>query len=169
MRSTIPNIALLLSAAGFGISVAVAQAAPRTTASGQAVGPPGFKNLQEFPKDIARPQLLATMRFFTQSLGVRCTFCHVGIEGQPPSTYDFASDAKKEKLTARKMLLMVQRINTQDFAVQPTMATAKVTCFTCHRGAMKPLTAPPPAAPAAGVAPASGPSLPPAKSERGQS
>lgn len=169
MRSTIPNIALLLSAAAFGISVAVAQTAPPATSIPPAAPPAAFKNLQVFPKDIAKPQLLANMRFFTQSLGVRCTFCHVGVEGQPPSTYDFASDAKKEKLTARKMLLMVQRINTQDFAVQPTMATAKVTCFTCHRGAMKPLTAPPPAPPAAGAAPASGPSLPPAKSERGQS
>ena len=58
------------------------------------------------------------MKFFAQSLGVRCTFCHVGIEGQPLSTFDFASDAKKEKLTARKMLVMVHRINSQDFGIQ---------------------------------------------------
>ena len=169
MRSSIPNIALPISAAAFGISVAFAQTAPSTTATAPTGSPPAFKNLQVFPKDIAKPQLLANMRFFTQSLGVRCTFCHVGVEGQPPSTYDFASDAKKEKLTARRMLLMVRRINTQDFAVQPTMATAKVTCFTCHRGAIKPLTALPPPTPGAGAAPASAPPPSAGKSERGTS
>lgn len=169
MRPSIPNIALPISAAAFGISVAFAQTAPSTTATAPTGSPPAFKNLQVFPKDIAKPQLLANMRFFTQSLGVRCTFCHVGVEGQPPSTYDFASDAKKEKLTARKMLLMVQRINTQDFAVQPTMATAKVTCFTCHRGSMKPLTAPPAVTPTPGAAPST-PSPPAVKTpERGTS
>jgi cytochrome c peroxidase len=61
------------------------------------------------------------------------------------STFDFASDAKKEKVTARKMLVMVHRINEQDFGVKD-FKDVKVTCFTCHRGATKPLTAPPPAA-----------------------
>ena len=169
MRPSIPNIALLISAAAFGISVAFAQTAPSTTATAPTGSPRAFKNLQVFPKDIAKPQLLANMRFFTQSLGVRCTFCHVGVEGQPPSTYDFASDAKKEKLTARKMLLMVQRINTQDFEVQPTMATAKVTCFTCHRGSMKPLTAPPPLTAAPGGAPSAAPPSAMKTPERGTS
>jgi hypothetical protein len=108
---------------------------------------PAFKNLQVLPKDITGQELLSRMRFFTQSLGVRCTFCHVGVDGQPPSTYDFASDAKKEKLLARKMLMMVASINSQNFRVQAWSANAKVTCFTCHRGSMRPLTAPPPEAP----------------------
>jgi hypothetical protein len=162
MSSRVPAMALLASATLFGISVAAAQTNPPPQAAPTATTPPAFKNLQVFPKDIPRPQLLANMRFFTQSLGVRCTFCHVGVEGQPPSTYDFASDAKKEKLTARKMLLMVQRINTQEFGVQPTPATAKVTCFTCHRGAMKPLTSPPAGTPAASPpAVSAAPSAPP--------
>jgi hypothetical protein len=136
-----------MATALFGISVATAQTSPPRVAPQAPGGPPPFKNLQVFPKDITRPQLLSTMRLFSQSLGVRCTFCHVGVEGQPPSTYDFASDAKKEKLTARKMLAMVQRINSQDFNVQGGMANSKVTCFTCHRGSTKPLTAPPADAP----------------------
>ena len=81
------------------------------------------------------------MKFFAQSLGVRCTFCHVGTEGQPLSSFDFASDAKREKQTARMMLAMVQRINTQDFGVTD-MSKSRVTCFTCHRGSEHPLTAP---------------------------
>jgi hypothetical protein len=103
------------------------------------------KNLQVLPKDISRDQLLPIMKSFSQGLGVRCTHCHVGEEGKPLSTFDFASDAKKEKVTARKMLVMVHRINEQDFGVKD-FKDVKVTCFTCHRGATKPLTAPPPAA-----------------------
>ena len=82
------------------------------------------------------------MKFFAQSLGVRCTFCHVGQEGQPLSTYDFASDAKREKQTARAMLVMVHKINKDEFGVTD-FGNVKVTCFTCHRGATHPLTAPP--------------------------
>jgi hypothetical protein len=105
--------------------------------------------LKVLPADIPRPQLIATMKVFAQSLGVRCTFCHVGEEGH----MDFASDAKKEKLIARKMLTMVRQINEQNFGVTD-MSKAKVTCFTCHRGSEHPLTAPPavaPATPAAGA------------------
>lgn len=162
MRSQVPAIALMGAATAFGISVASAQSMkdPISAASPPAAAS-SFKNLQVLPKDIARPQLLMNMRFFSQSLGVRCTFCHVGVEGQPPSTYDFASDAKKEKLTARRMLLMVQRINSQDFGVQPGTANAKVTCFTCHRGSPRPLTSPPVESP---VVPA-----PSKTSERGHS
>src|SRR5689334_1160252 len=135
MRSRVPAIALATAAAAFGISVAAAQTAPLPGAA-PAATPPPFKNLQVFPKDISRPELIANMKFFAQSLGVRCTFCHVGVEGQPPSTYDFASDAKREKLTARKMLAMVHAINQQYFGVTD-FSKVKVTCFTCHRGSTK--------------------------------
>jgi Photosynthetic reaction centre cytochrome C subunit len=151
--------ALAAAAGTFAFSVAAAQTSPPAVVAQPAPGAASFKNLQVFPKDISRQQLFSNMRFFTQSLGVHCTFCHVGVEGQPPSTYDFASDAKKEKLFARRMLMMVQRINTQDFGVQPWAGNAKVTCFTCHRGSERPLTAPPPPTPAA-VAPPATPSAP---------
>ena len=141
MKLRVPVVALGAASCLFGICVAVAHAQP--TSPGP---PPPPKNLQVFPKDIARADLISNMKFFAQSLGVRCTFCHVGTEGQPLSTFDFASDAKKEKLTARKMLVMVHRINEQDFGVKD-FANVKVTCFTCHRGSIHPLTAPPPVEP----------------------
>jgi len=166
MRSRIPAIALTGAATLFGISVATAQTVQTPTSAAPAGAP--FKNLQVFPKDIARPQLIANMKFFSQSLGVRCTFCHVGIEGQPPSTYDFASDAKKEKLTARKMLAMVHRINQQDFGITD-FNNAKVTCFTCHRGSQRPVTSPPAQAPGAAPAAVPVPPPPPRTSERGNS
>jgi cytochrome c peroxidase len=138
----------LALAAGFAAllaAVATAQTTPAPQAPRFAVPP--YKNLKVLPKDITRDQLLSNMKFFSQSLGVRCTHCHVGTEGQPLSTFDFASDAKKEKLAARKMLTMVHRINEQDFGVKD-FKDVKVTCFTCHRGSTKPQTAPPPAEPA---------------------
>lgn len=141
MRPSVPTLALLFAASAFKMSVAVAQSGP-PTAPPPNLTPP-FKNLQVFPKDITREQLIGNMKFFAQSLGVRCTFCHVGEEGKPLSTFDFASDAKEQKRTARTMLAMVHRINSEDFGVTD-FAHVKVTCFTCHRGAEHPLTAPPP-------------------------
>src|SRR6478735_1217081 len=130
MRPGLPGLALMIASACFGLSVAVAQNLPPPSAALQPqFAVPPYKNLKIFPKDISRADLLSNMKFFSQSLGVRCTFCHVGVEGQPPSTYDFASDAKKEKLTARKMLAMVHRINEQEFGIKD-FKDVKVTCFT---------------------------------------
>ena len=134
------KLALAAGCAAFLAAVATAQA-PAPPAAGP-MSPP-YKNLQVLPKDISREQLVGNMKFFAQSLGVRCTHCHVGAEGQPLSTFDFASDAKPAKLVARKMLAMVHRINEQDFGVKD-FKDVKVTCYTCHRGSTKPLTAPPP-------------------------
>ena len=142
MHSRVPLIGLLAATAIFGLSVATAQTAPPS----MAFADPPHKNLKVLPKDMTRQQLLGTMKLFSQSLGVRCTYCHVGEEGKPLSTFDFASDAKDKKLIARKMLVMVHRINEQDFDVHD-FANVKVTCFTCHRGSTKPLIAPPPGSP----------------------
>lgn len=159
MKIGIPQVALASAAAAFAVSVAVAQTAePRPT---PAFANPPHKNLKVLPQDISGAQLLGTMKFFTQSLGVRCTFCHVGTDGQP-STFDFPSDAKPEKQTARHMIAMVEQINSQNFGVTDMMK-AKVTCFTCHRGSPHPLTAPPTAA----VAPPAAPMPAVAKPERG--
>ena len=148
------NREMLLLAAGcaaFLAAVASAQTStvPATSPATPSPLAPPYKNLKVFPQDIPQPQLVSNMKFFAQSLGVRCVHCHVGEEGKPLSTFDFASDAKKEKQIARKMLNMVHRINSEDFGIKDPK-DVKVTCYTCHRGATKPLTAipEPPAAPA---------------------
>ena len=147
MRLGVPGLALTAATTLLGISVAVAQTTP-PPAQSMAFADPPHKNLKVLPADMPRAQLLATMKFFSQSLGVRCTFCHVGTEGQPLSTFDFASDAKQEKSTARKMLAMVHRINREDFGITD-FSKVKVTCFTCHRGSQHPETQVPPTPPAA--------------------
>lgn len=102
--------------------------------------PDEFTNLKVLPKDITRERLGGIMRGFTQALGVRCSTCHVGEEGSPLSTYDFASDDKAAKLKARKMLEMVRAINGDYLATLPERRepNVSVTCATCHRGVQRP-------------------------------
>ena len=109
--------------------------------------PEKFTNLQVLPKDITRPELVQMMRGFSMQTGSRCSHCHLGEESQDLSEYDFASDARPLKAVARKMILMLRAINgplLEGVGTAAVPGSPKVTCFTCHRGVKKPLTAPPP-------------------------
>ncbi|MFQ5528823.1 MAG: c-type cytochrome [Gemmatimonadota bacterium] len=86
-------------------------------------------------------QLRPVMRGFTRALGVRCSHCHVGEEGQPLSTYDFPSDEKLAKNTARTMLRLLGDINTRLDEVEPSGdQRVNMWCHTCHRGRPRPMT-----------------------------
>jgi hypothetical protein len=90
------------------------------------------------------------MKDFTQALGVRCQFCHsyTGSDPNALENFDFPSDAIPAKATARKMMSMVQMINTdllKGVGVPAPAGQSKVTCYTCHRGERTPQTARPPA------------------------
>ncbi len=102
--------------------------------------PDEYTNLKVLPQDITRDRLTGIMRGFTEALGVRCSTCHVGEEGLPLATYDFASDDKPTKLKARAMLKMVQAINGEYLANLPQRRepNVSVTCSTCHRGVSRP-------------------------------
>jgi tetratricopeptide (TPR) repeat protein len=99
-------------------------------------------NLQHFPKDIQREQLIQRMREFSFALGVRCEYCHDAPEGVPPRPDGFASDVKPAKLKARAMLRMVDQLNSSFLAALPSRAEPRVevTCATCHRGLPLPKT-----------------------------
>jgi hypothetical protein len=103
--------------------------------------PNKFTNLQILPKDISQPNMVAIMKSFATSLGTRCEHCHVG-QGNDLSGFDFASDTKPEKAMARKMMAMVTAIAHDHLANLGLPKTPSVTCNTCHRGALKPATAP---------------------------
>jgi hypothetical protein len=146
----------MIKAAVFVAVLLFAQQPPQTPPAQQMPAPgtprwqpPDPTNLQVLPKDIPKPQLVQMMRGFTQGLGVRCEHCHAG-EGNDLSKFDFASDVKPAKLAARQMIVMAREINTKLLAGFPPgrdEATPAVTCYTCHRGQTKPLTARPPETP----------------------
>jgi hypothetical protein len=107
----------------------------------QATFPPSsFQNLQVLPKDASARVVVAAMKGFANNLGVRCPFCHVGEEGMPLEQFDFVSDEKATKRTARAMMRLTADINRQlDAAVPPTAGSEpRVTCITCHRGKSTP-------------------------------
>ena len=102
--------------------------------------PSKFTNLQVLPKDISGTDLVNTMKGFTRALGVRCEHCHVG-EGDDLTKFDFTADTKPAKATARKMLTMTATLNDAVKDIGEPSKTPKITCFTCHQGAVKPATA----------------------------
>ena len=89
------------------------------------------------------------MRHFAISLGVRCTYCHVGPENAPLTELDFVSDANPRKDAARGMMRMMADLNDVALPAVPNLHHPRVSCFTCHRGSPTPETEPPPAAPPA--------------------
>ena len=103
--------------------------------------PEKAENLKVLPADTPPEQLRSVMVGFTRSLGVRCAYCHVGEEGKPLDTYDFASDKNPTKETAREMLRMLGSID-EHMAKVDTMGREKVNvwCHTCHAGRPIPAT-----------------------------
>jgi len=117
------------------VVVVTAFAALNWSTSATAQIPDKFENLKILPKDTSRMDLINSMKDITFALGTRCRYCHDG-EGDDLSTFDFASDAKPAKATARSMMEMVNEINTN--YISKLDGEHKVTCYTCHRGKTEP-------------------------------
>jgi hypothetical protein len=83
-----------------------------------------YKNIQVL-KGVPASRVPAVMMFFSKSLGVDCTHCHVRNE--------FEKEDKPPKETARRMLRMVHKINDDNFP-----GRGLISCWTCHRGGVKP-------------------------------
>ena len=80
-------------------------------------------------KGIPVDEFMDTMGMFSASLNMNCTDCHTGdsLSAWP----NFAKDTPL-KVTARKMTLMVNGINKNNFG-----GKQMVTCYTCHHGDQK--------------------------------
>jgi len=112
-------------------------------AEAQAPGkwpPDSLVNVQVIPKTTSPMQVWGMMRNIAGSLGVSCTFCHVGSDSAPLERIDFASDQKRNKVVARQMMRLVQEVNSRldTIPARPTPALG-VTCATCHRGVNRPV------------------------------
>jgi tetratricopeptide (TPR) repeat protein len=109
------------------------QSVPDETANALSAGSPQmaaatYKNIQVL-KDISSDQLIPSMRFISASLGVQCSYCHV--------ENHFESDDKRPKQVARDMMRMMLAIDKNSFK-----GSRKVTCYSCHRGSLRPESAP---------------------------
>ena len=82
-----------------------------------------YKNIQLL-KGLPSDRLMNVMFAFKASLGVDCTYCHIKDQ--------FEKDDKPPKQVARKMITLVRDTNGK------LGGAARVTCFTCHRGQIRP-------------------------------
>lgn len=99
------------------------------------------QNLKVLPKEWNGRRLAPVMFGFTRSLGVRCSYCHVGEEDKPLTTYDFASDLNPNKERAREMYRMLGSINEHLGKIKPSGdKRVNMWCHTCHAGRAKPMT-----------------------------
>ena len=102
--------------------------------------PDSLINVKVTPKNTPVRDVINSMALITRSLGVRCTYCHIGEESAPLTTYDFVSDEKRTKQAARVMMQMVNAINGEHLPSVPARPSPAltVTCETCHRGIARP-------------------------------
>ena len=93
------------------VLITILLAAPGAAQTPRKFPPDSLVNTLVIPRSTPVTQVIGTMRNFTSYLGVRCPFCHEGEEGQPLTSFNFASDTKRTKLVARQMMRMVEEIN----------------------------------------------------------
>src|SRR5437667_922808 len=88
-----------------------------------------FKNVQVL-KGIPVDEFMDTMGMFSAATGMNCTDCHTS---DSTTTWDKFGNDTPQKQTARRMMLMVNAINKDNFN-----GVRSVTCYTCHAGDRRP-------------------------------
>jgi hypothetical protein len=119
-----------LGALSAGAQTPAAQAPAAQTA---ALSDQVLKNIQVL-KGIPIDTFFESMGLFASSMGGDCTYCH---SKDAVFNRDAFAVATPRIQRARQMIVMMNTINKTYFAGQ-----TKVTCFTCHRAAYSPETAP---------------------------
>ena len=103
-----------------------------------------MRNARVFPPETGGQNLRAAMMNFVTALDVRCSHCHEGSEDVPLHERNFASDSNPNKEIARNMIRMLRQLNTETLPGIAGLTQPRISCYTCHRGAREPATAPPP-------------------------
>ncbi|MBK9316859.1 MAG: c-type cytochrome [Acidobacteria bacterium] len=98
-----------------------------------------FKNVQTL-KNMPAGRLVGVMNGWTKALGVKCNHCH--------TLGAWEKEDAPAKQIARDMVALTSRINGESLKEIKNLKSERpsISCYTCHRGAVKPETAP--AAPA---------------------
>ncbi len=81
-------------------------------------------------KGIPVDEFMDTMGMFSAALSLNCIDCHVP---ESVGSWEKFADETPLKVTTRRMLTMVNDINKNNFS-----GVRSVTCYTCHRGDMRP-------------------------------
>jgi hypothetical protein len=92
-----------------------------------------FKNVQIL-KGIPVDEFMDTMGMFANALSLNCVDCHTS---ESVGSWEHFADETALKRTARRMILMVNTINKDNFG-----GARMLTCYTCHRGDTRPKTVP---------------------------
>jgi hypothetical protein len=92
-----------------------------------------FKNVTVL-RGIPVDEFMGTMGVFSAALGISCEDCHTASSND---WANYARDTSPRKNMARVMVNMMQGINKQYFGGRQV-----VTCFSCHRGALRPRVTP---------------------------
>src|SRR5579864_4623453 len=99
----------------------------------QPLAEQAFKNVQVL-KGIPVSEFMATMGFFSASVGLNCVYCHVAESLQDWTK--FAEDVPRKRM-ARTMIRMVDTINKTNFGGRRV-----ITCYSCHHGTERPKDVP---------------------------
>src|SRR6516165_10650654 len=92
-----------------------------------------FKNVTVL-KGLTVDEFMDTMGMISAALGLNCLDCHTSDADK--SWERFGADTTM-KQTSRKMIQMVNALNKDNFK-----GVRSVTCYTCHRGDLKPKIVP---------------------------
>jgi len=109
------------------------QAAPAGQAPRPQMSEEVFKNVQIL-KGIPIDEFMDTMGMFAAALSLNCVDCHTP---ESVGSWEHFADETALKRTARRMMLMVNNINKDNFG-----GTRVLTCYTCHRGDLRPKAVP---------------------------
>jgi outer membrane lipoprotein-sorting protein len=85
-------------------------------------------------KGIPVDEFMDTMGMFSAALSLNCIDCHTT---ESVSAWERFADETPLKVTTRRMLTMVNDLNKNNFS-----GVRVVTCYTCHRGDMRPKSLP---------------------------
>jgi hypothetical protein len=131
-RRTIAGVAAIAVVGLVGVALAQGGAQQQAASPAPLLAEQAFKNIQAL-KGISAADFMGTMGIMTASLGFDCSECH---NAAGTDKVDWAHDTPR-KIIARRMVLMVQKINQENFG-----GRQMVTCWTCHRNRDKPLVTP---------------------------
>jgi hypothetical protein len=85
-------------------------------------------------KGIPVDEFMDTMGMFAAALSLNCIDCHTA---ESVGTWEHFADDTPLKRTSRRMIQMVNAINKDNFS-----GVRNVTCYTCHRGDLRPRAVP---------------------------